>query len=171
MSSVVGFWQFPEEEPALLARWRKLGPVVGVPHGLVRDRAELEPRPLDELLEGAASTLMLTPAAFSDQFHIEEGMHEGIMTYSANLMSSSAMVYDRPRLVGPRKLGMCNLNAYPSYLDDAGNQVEKPIEFVKWYKRVMKHARDMTPKWHRYKTYRITERVAQAVEEGWELVP
>lgn len=171
MSSVVGFWQLPEEEPVLLDYLRKTGAIVGVPHGLVRERSQLEPRPLDALLETSSVSLMLTPTAFAERFHIEQGMHQGVMTYSANLMRSSALVYDRPRLVAPRKLGMCNLSAHPSYLDDAGNQVEKPIEFVKWYKKVMKHARDITPEWHRFKTYRITERVAQAVRDGWELVP
>ncbi|HTV21585.1 MAG TPA: hypothetical protein VMG12_23010 [Polyangiaceae bacterium] len=171
MSSVVGFWQMLEEEPGFLDYLRKTGPLVGVPHGVVRDEAELQPRPLDALLTTSHRVVLLTPERFSDGIVRWQGPHEGAMAYSANLMSSSVLAYERPRLVGPRKLGMCNLSAYPSFLDDAGNQVEKPVEFVKWYKKVMKHARDITPQWHRFKTYRITERVAQAVGEGWELVP
>jgi len=66
---------------------------------------------------------------------------------------------------------MSKLHAEATFLDEHGERVQKPMEFVKWYKRVFGWVSKHTPLWHEYKSYRITERVAIAIQEGWELEP
>jgi hypothetical protein len=54
--------------------------------------------------------------------------------------------------------------------EDKTTLIAKNDEFTSWANSVVSHVRKRTPKWHEYKTYRITNRVAEAVENGLELV-
>ena len=49
--------------------------------------------------------------------------------------------------------------------------LEKPQEFVKWAKKVVRWVYKVAPKWHQYKNYRVTKRVKEAIlNEGLQIL-
>jgi len=169
MTSVLGFWWFPDEEAPFLDYLRKSGPLVATPEGRFRREEEIIVSDFDLVVASNARGILFTKAEYGPELKLYRGVDAGV--YSPNERMSPFVSYQRGTIAPNNKLRMSNLVARASYFDERGRTVEKPIEFVKWYKRAFKWVRDRTPLWHRYESYRITERVAQAVKDGWELVP
>jgi len=168
MPSVVTFWRLPEEEAEFIDFLTSTGEVTWVPWQKVRDRALLEPQPLetlttedpDSVLIGLRDTLGEIPVNT-----LEEGSFAVVAT------EVPMLIYQRGKWRGPNKLGSSNLSGEWIVLTRDGRRIDQPEKFVKWGKKVLQWVRRQTPLWHQYERYRITPKVAEAIKNGLELVP
>ena len=170
MASVMVFWWFPEEEQEFLQYLNKSGLLVAVTDKIVTDPTEIVVSGFDTILASGADRILFTRDSFAASLRIESGMDRGRPCYGVSARQSPFISYSRGAIIPTKKLRQSKLYAEATFLDDHGEVVQKPMEFVKWYKRVFGWASQRTPLWHQYKSYRITERVASAIQEGWELV-
>jgi hypothetical protein len=73
MSSVVGFWWFPEEEAPFLEFLHKQGPLVGTRNGVVHEQSEIVISDFDQLIAEDARYLLIAPAPFAEALSIAQG--------------------------------------------------------------------------------------------------
>lgn len=123
--------------------------------------------PLQEALEKADDTFLITPARFVTEMKV----HHNDQGYAASVTATPALFYSRGRLLDGRRLMTTSLTAEWDHLADDGKTiVEKPAEFVRWGKSVMQWVRRAAPGWYRYKSQRITPKAEAAREAGLEVI-
>jgi len=173
MATVVKFWQLPEEEARLLRYVDGTGDILARAFDLSENRGLFTPAPLLEFIEERdPDAVLIGPREFMDQAKEFSVEREGQTLYGYSYLSSPLLLYDRPRFRAPRQLGQSNMCAeWWGIEPGVPDLVRKPEPFIKWAQRVFRWVRRATPKWHQYKTYRITEKVAAELERGLELVP
>ena len=173
MPAVVTFWQLPDEEEAFLSYLENTGTVLALPDHWVKKKEDLSPLPIrkfiadrdpNQLLFGLEERLAEIP--------VERWQHEGQWGYKGPCaMDSCLIAYRRPEYRGKGKLGLSNLAAYWTCLDESGSTIiDKDPDFVKWGKRVFAWTRRHTPQ--RHQRYRMTDRAKEALENAtMEFVP
>jgi hypothetical protein len=178
MAAVVTFWRFPDEEERFLRYVVKTGDIWACTGERVTDVKRLEPRPIIELIrEHDPDAVLFGPREFMDRSPIKRYEHEGEIRYGRYFMNVPLISYTRGRFRSPRELGLSNMCAeYDDLATDEHDPecqylVRRPEAFIKWVQRVFAWIRRDTPKWHQYKGYRVTERVAEEIAKGLEIVP
>jgi hypothetical protein len=78
------------------------------------------------------------------------------------------VAYDRPKYLAPRQLLGSNMCA--DFYYSVEPPVRKPEAFIEWAQEVFRWVRRFTPGWHRYRGYRVTEKVAAEIARGLEIV-
>jgi hypothetical protein len=170
---VVTYWRFPEEEPPFLDYLEKSGPVLAVDNQHVSSPGALTPRPLREVIEKDPQAILLLLAQYRDLLNIVPFQKDGATLYSIHAMRSPVIDYLRGKWRAPNKLGQSNISAYSDYPDERGSRlIQHPKDHVAWAKRVSAWVRKSTPFWHKYKSYRVSPPVHEAVlKSSLELVP
>jgi hypothetical protein len=169
MSSVVTYWQLPNDEKEFFEFLRSTGNVLAVPDAWFDAKQELVPEPLLTFLENS------DPTHFS--FGLEECLPDlkveshdfnGSIKFGFSLMASPLIGYDRG-LPRNGELPQSNLCAYVNYPDvGATRLLDKNPSFVRWMKKVMSWARKASPEKLECNgfPYRATRRAKEAVSEG-----
>ncbi|MEO6775812.1 MAG: hypothetical protein ABI467_22820 [Kofleriaceae bacterium] len=147
----------PEEEADMIEYLRSLGSVMAMPVRTVANVEQLVWRPVEEALQEADPTFLITPQKFvaDMKLHIDEN---GI---AANVVTTPALFYSRGQLIEQKTLYSTSLSVE---WDD------KPAEFVRWGRKVMQWVRRVAPGWYRYKHHRITTNAEAARAAGMEMV-
>ena len=137
-----------------------------------RTSDHLKPRPVAELLsEANPDRVLLGLPEDADRLYVETGKTRDGTFFGASARTSPFLDYSRGRLLDTHRLSQSNLAGYWSWIDPATKQtLDKSDEFVRWARSVMQWVRRSTPEWHLYKNYRITQKVAEAVREGLQIV-
>jgi len=165
----VTFWWFPDEEPPLVEYLLADGIDRAFVGDRARNRAAVLPQDLREAMATTAEHLLIGPPALIDQVTVRELEDDTGSLYVIAMRASPLLSYRRPKLTSSKRLTSGNLYAYKGHFE-GDTYVDKPDEFVDWVKRVLAFVRKATPERHRYKSYRITKRVAEAIRnDGLEL--
>jgi hypothetical protein len=172
MSTVVTFWQLPEEEPAFLDYLKSTGDIVGIPWSKVTDRALLEPAPLQTLISQDPDSVLLGQRELLGEIPINTFNEDGSTTYAVAVSKAPMLIYGRGKWRAKNKLGASNLSGdWTTVSDDGSRIIDNPEAFVKWGRKAMAWVRKRTPFWHLYERYRTTAAVAEAIKHGLEIVP
>jgi hypothetical protein len=169
MPAVLTFWQFPEEEPALLDLLQQTGKILAVPGQWVKNQKVLAPQPIRSLVKkNDPNDVFFGLEPYALTAFIEAKELEEELFYAVSLADSCLVGYSRGKFRSEKKLGFSNLYAY--YTNS--QKQEKDPDFVKWVKKIFRDLRAATTPWDPVKKYRVTARVLKAIEqEGLEIVP
>lgn len=168
MPAVITFWQLPEEELALLTAFGKLGPLIAYPAMWVSDPMLLAPESAESLIERIGlEELQLAPKDLGIPARIEQRHSAERILYGVSEINSCVIGYRRGVLRNG-ELSLSNLSAYWDYPDaDLSHMIQKPADFVRWGKRILRIAKDHTPEWNRFKGYRLTQRAKESFDRGF----
>jgi hypothetical protein len=156
------FFRLPEEEPPFLEFLSKTGDLVAFPFEPGMQGEELLiPHPLFEYIaEADPSRVVISIRSIAVDPTTGRARGPSIHPVSAPTLS-----YTRGAFRDPATLGITNLAACSTVIDEHRRQVKQPDEFLAWVKKVMAWARrhapvQITPGW------RATEAVAARMKEG-----
>jgi hypothetical protein len=165
MTATVQYWRLPEEEADMIAYLTSLGPTMALPVRRVASAEELVWRPIEEALRDDDDSFLVAPAELTPQMKL----HHNAQGYAADVTSTPALLYTRGRLVA-NQLVFTSLAGAWDHLDDDNTVIDKPIEFVRWGRKVMQWVRRAAPNWHRFKQHRITPKAEAARDAGMEMI-
>ncbi len=168
--AAVTFWWLPEEEERFLRYLLKTGDILACTFERASEPELLASRPLPEFIaEHDPDDVMIGPREFMEQARVWPVEYDGRTFYVHSYSDDPLIVYTRAKFRSPGKLGQSNLCTDWKRIDpDLPYLVDKPAEFIKWGRRVFAWVRRATPE--RYKTTRISKRVAEELANGLELV-
>ena len=171
MPSALMFWRFPDEEDDFVRFLESTGPVVAFAFEKLRTSAELEPRPMRQLLETTEpEDVLIGLADWTDAVRVHEFEDDDGPYYMMHPSDSPLLEYRRGRVDASGALTSSKLVGQWRAVDPSGNRlVGKRDDFVGWGKKVMRWIRSATPE-ARAPDERMTPRVAAALHEGLELV-
>ena len=167
----VTFWWFPDEEQQLIDHLTS----TGVDRVWVGDRAQtreaLVLRSLDSAIRAEPREILISLPEHENDVIVNELKDREQAVHVVDLLRSPLLSYKRGGLIAPKELASNNIVGYADYLDGS-RTIQKPESFVRWAKNVLAFVRRATPQSHRYKSYRISTRVAEAIaNDGLEIVP
>jgi hypothetical protein len=171
MPAAVTFWRFPEEEEDFIRFLQSSGPVVGVPKGKVKDKSQLNPAPVADLLARNPPSVLLGLPNLLREWPIRVYHDERGESYAVLFTCVPVLTYRRGQLLAPNQLTASHISGdwtVPS--EDKSKVVDQPEEFIKWGRKVLAWVRKETPEWHEFKTYRVTRRVSDAIKSGLQIV-
>jgi hypothetical protein len=166
MASTVTFWQLPSEDSVFLGYLARSGVVIAIRHmEAVPDPSLIRPLPVADLIGRTdAHRVYLTLQSIATQplpLQRWEPESPGAAVRYSLQYDFPAIVYDAGTLADCQ-LSQSNAAAYPS---------RAPPAIAKWMRRVFAWLRRVTPQWHEYRGYRVTELAAKAALDGLSLVP
>ncbi|MEJ7598239.1 MAG: hypothetical protein WKG01_10045 [Kofleriaceae bacterium] len=165
MTATVQYWRLPEEEADMIAYLTSLGPTVALPVRRVASVEALVWRPLEDALRDDDNSFLITPSDLASQMKV----HHNAQGYAADVTSTPALLYTRGRLVA-NQLVFTSFAGSWDHLDDDHAVTDKPIEFIRWGKKVMQWVRRTAPNWYRFKQHRITPKAEAARDAGMEMI-
>ncbi len=161
----VQFWQFPDEEGAVLDLLASGFPVMAFPARWVRSREEMEPRPLrDCIADGDPDVLWVGPEPFARAAEVKEIDRDGERFFTLGYYDPCLVCYTRGRLL-EMGLTYSNFWTYWKYRAE-GRSITKPTEFRRWAEGVFRKVRKLTLPAPEGPAHRRTRRVADAVAAG-----
>jgi hypothetical protein len=173
MVESIAFWYLPDDEDELLQFIDKDNRAVVVPlKSAVPISEELVCSPSQMIAKENPTRMCLILKPHLSQVRYVKYEEDGETLFGIDAVNSPVISFRRSLFRERDKLGRGSVSAHLEKLvTDKKALIAKPDDFISWTKSVMLHIKKMTPKWHQYKSYRLTERVAEAMKNGLELVP
>jgi hypothetical protein len=167
----ITFWCLPEDEKEFLSFIEQDNRVVALPlenSSPLIDKEQIR-LPSQLIDKEKVSRMFLVLKTHLEQVKYIQYEKDGKTLFGIDAVNSPVVSYSRSIFREKNILGQGSISAYVDMLDANKKLVAKSDEFTLWAKKIISHARKKTPKWHEYKTYRITERVDEALREGLAL--
>jgi hypothetical protein len=170
MAEAVTFWRFPEEEPEFVRFLESLGPVVALPKGKVTNKSQLQLRSLEELLADGVDSLLLALPGMLGELPIRQYQDDTGQSWAVLFTDIPVLTYRRGVWRGPQQLGGTHISGSWTILsDDQSRILDQPAAYIRWGKKVLAWVRKQTPQ--TYNHYRVTSKVAEAIQSGLQIVP
>lgn len=172
MAINITFWWLLENEKEFLKFVEKDNRVVALPlESTVPKNVDSVCKPHELIEKQNVERMFITFKELLPEVKYIQYEKGGKTLFGIDAVNSPVITYSRSVFRKQNKLGQGAISAHLNRLTKNEINIEKKNdEFVTWAKTVIARARKSTPKWHQYKTYRISEGVAKAIENGLELV-
>jgi hypothetical protein len=166
------FWWLPDDEAEFLSFVENEGRVIALPLELSAPVTEdLAYSPKQLIGRDQSARMFLVLRSHLQQLEYVPYDKDGVTLFGIGAINSPVVSYKRSVLRESKTLSQASVSFYSDRLSaDQKSLVAKQTEFTAWATSIVSSVRKKTPQWHKYKSYRISNRVADALEQGLELV-